>query len=60
MHMQQVMWPFSIKEAGCGGGGGSVTQDLQEVGSLKAHTGSNASGASLQLEPTVFNWIECF
>ena len=28
-------------------GGGSVTQDLQEVGPLEAHTGSNASGASL-------------
>ena len=30
-----------------GGGGGSVTQDLQEVGLLEACTGSNASGVSL-------------
>ena len=40
------------------GGGGSVTQDLQEVGQFKAHTGSDVSGASLQLEPTAFNCIK--
>ena len=41
------------------GGGGSITRDLQEVGLLKAHTGSDASGVSLQLEPTIFNCIKC-
>ena len=41
-------------------GGGSVTRDLQEDGPLEAHTGSYASGASLQLEPTILNCIECF
>ena len=39
-------------------GVGSVTRDLQEVGQLKAHTGSNVPGASLQLEPTAFNCIK--
>ena len=37
------------------GGGGSVTPDLQEVGLLEGCTGSDASGASLRLEPTIFN-----
>ena len=32
-------------------------QDLQEVGLLKVCIGSDASGASLQLEPTAFNCI---
>ena len=41
-------------------GGGSVTQDLQEVGLLEVHTGSDVSGASLWLEPTIFNCIEHF
>ena len=41
-------------------GGGSVTRDLQEVGLLEAHTASNGSGASLQLELTIFNCIEHF
>ena len=39
-------------------GDGSVTQDLQEVGLLEAHTGSDVSGAFLQLEPTAFNCIK--
>ena len=38
-------------------GVGSVTRDLQEVGLLEVHIGSDTSGASLQLEPTSFNCI---
>ena len=34
---------------------GPFTQDIQVVGSLKAHAGSNTSGASSWLEPTSLN-----
>ena len=36
---------------------GSYTRDIRVVGPLEAHTGSDTSGAPLQLEPTSFN---CF
>ena len=38
---------------------GSFTQDIRAVGSLEACTGSDASGASLWLEPTSFNCTSC-